>query len=80
MLTSPLSSESLLGCPVGCHVLMSSLPCSYAVFGLGNKTYEHYNAIGRYVDQRLAELGAQRVFQLGEGDDDGKWVWSHQVM
>ena len=42
------------------------------VFGLGNKTYEHYNAMGRFVDKRLEELGATRVFELGEGDDDGK--------
>ncbi|KAH3886012.1 NADPH--cytochrome P450 reductase-like [Dreissena polymorpha] len=43
----------------------------YAVFGLGNKTYEHYNAMGKYVDKRLEELGAERVFELGMGDDDG---------
>lgn len=42
----------------------------YTVFGLGNKTYEHYNAMGKYVDKRLAELGATRVFELGMGDDD----------
>ncbi|XP_026081653.1 NADPH--cytochrome P450 reductase-like isoform X1 [Carassius auratus] len=43
----------------------------YTVFALGNKTYEHYNAMGKYVDQRMAELGAQRIFDLGMGDDDG---------
>ncbi|KAL3858480.1 hypothetical protein ACJMK2_013069 [Sinanodonta woodiana] len=43
----------------------------FAVFGLGNKTYEHYNAMGKYVDKRLEELGAERVFELGLGDDDG---------
>ncbi|KAK3083908.1 hypothetical protein FSP39_005129 [Pinctada imbricata] len=42
----------------------------FAVFGLGNKTYEHYNAMGKYVDKRLEELGAERVFELGMGDDD----------
>nr|CAG4640676.1 EOG090X027R [Eulimnadia texana] len=44
---------------------------NYAVFGLGNKTYEHYNAMGKYVDKRMAELGASRVVELGLGDDDG---------
>ena len=44
------------------------------VFGLGNKTYEHYNAVGKYVDKRLTELGGVRVCELGLGDDDGKWV------
>ncbi|XP_075219929.1 cytochrome P450 reductase isoform X1 [Lycorma delicatula] len=43
---------------------------NYAVFGLGNKTYEHYNAVAMYVDQRLEELGATRVHELGLGDDD----------
>ncbi|XP_073778870.1 P450 (cytochrome) oxidoreductase b isoform X3 [Danio rerio] len=43
----------------------------YTVFALGNKTYEHYNAMGKYVDKRLEELGAQRIFDLGMGDDDG---------
>ncbi|CAF0746438.1 unnamed protein product [Didymodactylos carnosus] len=43
----------------------------YAVFGLGNKTYEYYNAVGKYVDRRLSELGAVRVAELGMGDDDG---------
>ena len=42
----------------------------FAVFGLGNKTYEHYNAVGKFFDQRLEELGAQRVFEIGLGDDD----------
>jgi sulfite reductase alpha subunit-like flavoprotein len=44
------------------------------VFGLGNKTYEHYNAVGKYVDKRLDELGGVRVCELGLGDDDGKYV------
>ena len=43
---------------------------NYAVFGLGNKTYEHYNEVAKYVDKRLEELGATRVFELGLGDDD----------
>ncbi|XP_055620902.1 NADPH--cytochrome P450 reductase isoform X1 [Toxorhynchites rutilus septentrionalis] len=43
---------------------------NYAVFGLGNKTYEHYNKVGIYVDKRLEELGATRVYELGLGDDD----------
>ncbi|XP_043191359.1 NADPH--cytochrome P450 reductase-like isoform X1 [Amphibalanus amphitrite] len=43
---------------------------NYTVFGLGNKTYEHYNAMGKFVDRRMEELGATRVFELGLGDDD----------
>lgn len=44
----------------------------FQVFALGNKTYEHYNAMGKYVDKRIEELGGERVFELGMGDDDGK--------
>merc|ERR1711991_1125221 len=42
----------------------------YGVFGLGNKTYEHYNWMGRQINKRLGELGAQSVVPYGEGDDD----------
>lgn len=43
---------------------------NYTVFGLGNKTYEHYNKVAIHVDKRLEELGGSRVFELGLGDDD----------
>jgi len=42
----------------------------FSVFGLGNKTYEHFNKMGKFVDSRLEELGAKRVYELGIGDDD----------
>ena len=43
---------------------------NYAVFSLGNKTYEHYQGFGRHVDKRLEELGGIRLHEIGEGDDD----------
>lgn len=46
---------------------LSSL--KYVAFGLGNNTYEHYNAMVRNVDAALAKLGAQRIGSAGEGDD-----------
>ncbi len=42
----------------------------YVVFSLGNKTYEHYNKIGRDVDNVLTKMGAIRIGERGEGDDD----------
>jgi NADPH-ferrihemoprotein reductase len=42
----------------------------YVVFGLGNKTYEHYNSIGRAVDAGLSKMGGIRIGERGEGDDD----------
>ncbi|KAF8736623.1 NADPH--cytochrome P450 reductase, partial [Rhizoctonia solani] len=42
----------------------------YVVFGLGNKTYEHYNKVARDVDEKLTTLGAERIGERGEGDDD----------
>ncbi|KAF4764579.1 hypothetical protein N7455_009459 [Penicillium solitum] len=46
---------------------LSSL--KYVTFGLGNNTYEHYNAMVRQVDTALTKLGAQRIGTAGEGDD-----------
>lgn len=42
----------------------------YVMFGLGNKTYEHYNAIARRMDDQLTAMGAVRIGERGEGDDD----------
>ncbi|KAG2496114.1 hypothetical protein HYH03_005717 [Edaphochlamys debaryana] len=44
---------------------------SYAVFGLGNKQYEHFNAVGKKVFKSLKTLGATPVCRRGDGDDDG---------
>ncbi|OQR94143.1 NADPH-cytochrome P450 reductase [Thraustotheca clavata] len=44
----------------------------FTVFGLGNKQYEQYNAIGRAIDSLMAKHGAQRVYPHGEGDDDSE--------
>jgi NADPH-ferrihemoprotein reductase len=42
----------------------------YVVFGLGNRTYEHYNLIARQLDKTLTDMGATRIGERGEGDDD----------
>jgi NADPH-ferrihemoprotein reductase len=43
---------------------------NYVVFGLGNRTYAYYNEIARKIDKRLGDLGARRIGERGEGDDD----------
>lgn len=42
----------------------------FAVLGLGDSSYPQFNAVGRRFDARLAELGAQRLLDLGEADLD----------
>lgn len=42
----------------------------FAVFGLGNKQYEHFNAMGKLVDNAMDMLGGKRIIPLGIGDDD----------
>jgi NADPH-ferrihemoprotein reductase len=43
----------------------------YSVFGCGNLVAhpQNYNVIGKYIDQRMTELGAKRLHSLGLGDD-----------
>ena len=42
---------------------------TYCVFGLGNSSYEHYNAAAKLVDKSLHALGASRLLELHLGDD-----------
>ncbi|KAF4973698.1 hypothetical protein FSARC_87 [Fusarium sarcochroum] len=58
-----LSTEATSGMTNTLHNL------NYAVFGLGNRTYEFFNAMCRNVDRHLQTLGAQRIGAVGEGDE-----------
>ncbi|KAI9246372.1 cytochrome P450 [Sporodiniella umbellata] len=60
---------------------------SYAVFGLGNRNWRTYQHFPIKVNQLLSDLGAERLFAGGEGDNDkdmdaafNEWCarfWSH---
>ena len=55
----------------------------YAVLGLGDSSYPLFNATGREIDERLAELGAHRLFARGEADVDVEAVatpWLAQAL
>ena len=42
----------------------------YAAFALGNTQYQHFCAMGKWVDATCAKLGATRLCELGLGNDD----------
>lgn len=41
----------------------------FGVFALGSTSYPHFCAFGRYVDQTLGELGAERILKCTCGDE-----------
>jgi NADPH-ferrihemoprotein reductase len=42
----------------------------FCVFALGNKQYDHYNAMGVFFDEAFDKLGGNRIMKIGTGDDD----------
>lgn len=47
---------------------------SFAVLGLGDSSYPQFCAVARRLDERLAALGAVRLFERGEADLDVETV------
>merc|ERR1719387_3249674 len=43
----------------------------FAVMGLGNRQYVHFNQAGKVADAHLERLGGTRIHERGEGDDEG---------
>ncbi|GFP85303.1 NADPH-dependent diflavin oxidoreductase 1 [Phtheirospermum japonicum] len=42
---------------------------NYAVFGLGDSSYQKYNFVAKKLDKRLSDLGAMAIIERGLGDD-----------
>ncbi|KAL8549777.1 hypothetical protein ACS0TY_008566 [Phlomoides rotata] len=42
---------------------------NYAVFGLGDSSYQKYNFVAKKLDKRLSDLGAAPIIERGLGDD-----------
>ncbi|CAI5952368.1 unnamed protein product [Closterium sp. NIES-65] len=57
------------------YLLRRSLPrdwlggTRYAVFGLGDSAYQHFNAAAKKVDRRMMDVGAVPLLPRGLGDD-----------
>ena len=52
------------------HLSSTSLSSvEVAVFGLGDSSYEKYNAAARRLTMRIKQLGAKELLPLGLGDD-----------
>ena len=43
----------------------------YAVFALGDTSYEQYNYIGKYFNENFEVFGGERIYKYGEGNAEG---------
>lgn len=43
---------------------------NFTVMGLGNRQYDKFNEMGIIADARMEVLGANRIYELGAGDDE----------
>lgn len=48
---------------------------NFAVFGLGDKSYQHFNESAKIIDQAFLDRGAKRIVPLGLGDDKAEEKW-----
>lgn len=76
--------ESAADFRVGAQLLSG---CKYAVFGIGSRIYgSSYNMVARSWDQYMEQLGATRILERGEGDEDEGYVehrfkeWTEELL
>lgn len=56
---------------------------AFAVFGLGDTSYEHFCQAGKDFDNKLAELGAQRLLERVDADveyQESAQLWRQQIV
>ncbi|ESO82408.1 hypothetical protein LOTGIDRAFT_197993 [Lottia gigantea] len=41
----------------------------FSVFGLGSRAYPNFCAFANYMDKMMSELGSERIYDMGEGDE-----------
>lgn len=46
---------------------------NYAIFGLGDSSYDKYNAAARMLNSRLKQLGSREIVPIGLGDDQAQY-------
>ncbi|KAK4511455.1 ARF-binding protein [Mucor velutinosus] len=70
------------------YTAKNDLPFShlrYCIFGLGNSSYPVFNGASKTLDRRMNQLGAQRLGERGQGDDNSSMEedfmqWSNHVL
>jgi sulfite reductase alpha subunit-like flavoprotein/pyruvate/2-oxoacid:ferredoxin oxidoreductase beta subunit/ferredoxin len=50
----------------------------FATFAMGDSHYVYFNEVGKRIDERFAELGGQRIQEIGMGDDQEEDKWETQ--
>ena len=62
-------------CPHFCQDNELGSEFSFAVFGLGDSSYEKYNVMGKMLHNRLTQLGGKPLLNRGLGDDMESGGW-----
>lgn len=79
----PSTMENLWKFLEGCdEEIFAEVSMRYAVFGLGSSMYavgDQFNRAARRLDQRLKELGSERIVDVGLGDDQSPELYRGEL-